>query len=86
MHTCSRTCSASRKACLKGSLALCMQQAQQALPSVDAAALQRVYNFLDHWGIINFEADGGSGLPAFELAPVGQRRCHPHLALCPGHC
>ena len=55
-----------------------LAQAQKALPSADAGALQRVYTFLDHWGIINSEVPQGD-LPASELAPAGATFAAPLL-------
>lgn len=47
-----------------------------ALPCADAGGLQRIHAFLDHWGLVNFEAGEAGGRaaadgPPFELAPVG---------------
>ena len=44
----------------------------------DAAALQRVFEFLEEWGLVNFQAPGGGGAADadFNVAPDGA---------CPGH-
>ena len=54
-------------------------QVRAALPGADAGGLQRIHAFLDHWGLINFEAGEAGGRaaadePPFELAPVGAHR------------
>ena len=63
-------------------------QVRAALPGADAGGLQRIYAFLDHWGLINFEAgeavpgSAGDG-PPFELAPVGACTCGDPFELAP---
>lgn len=35
----------------------------------DAGGLQRIYSFLDHWGLINYQADGGAQQAASDVNP-----------------
>lgn len=37
----------------------------------DAAALQRIFEFLEHWGLLNYQAPGGGGAAEPDDAPDG---------------
>jgi hypothetical protein len=56
--------------------------------SGDAAGLQRIFSFLDHWGLINYEAADGastenasSDAAPFAVAPACKLRCSLSSAL-----
>ncbi len=51
----------------------------------DAAALQRVFEFLEEWGLVNFQAPGGGGAADAGLAVAPDGAC-PALAKCPPSC
>jgi hypothetical protein len=40
----------------------------------DAAALQRIFEFLEHWGLLNYQAPGGGGAADPDIAPDGAPR------------